>query len=116
MANDRHASNSNDEECGVQAFWVAVDAQEQRFDSIECMLREMQQAIARLGIGSNKNHYPNQNCVNEEVFDRPGGVHGPVPQQRHQVPEDSSNDEELEDFREVVTAVGEIRRTPTTFE
>jgi hypothetical protein len=59
---------------------------------------------------------PNQNRINEEVLDRPGGVHGPVPERRHQVLEDSSSDEELEDFREVITAMGEIRRTPTTSE
>jgi hypothetical protein len=37
----------------------SYDAQEQHFDIIELMLREMQLAIAGLGIGSNKNNYWN---------------------------------------------------------
>ncbi|KAH7853915.1 hypothetical protein Vadar_008022 [Vaccinium darrowii] len=103
MANDGHGStHSGDKDHGVQALWAAVEAQEQRYaqrlDGIECMMREIQQAVAGLGIGGTRNHNHNRDRANEMARGRPIAGHIPASPRRAYV--DSSSDEDLEAFIE----------------
>jgi hypothetical protein len=59
MAGDGNDGNHSDgEERGVQALWAAIDARDQQFLRMERTLEALQQAVAGLGVDSNKNHEP----------------------------------------------------------
>jgi hypothetical protein len=78
-------------------------------------LQEIQQTIAGFGFNGNKNINPNQNHANEKALGHPGRDHG-LNLDGGTAFKEFSRNEELEDFENGGSGVGNSRKTPTTFE
>uniref|UniRef100_A0A5B7BER3 RNA-directed DNA polymerase n=1 Tax=Davidia involucrata TaxID=16924 RepID=A0A5B7BER3_DAVIN len=100
MATDGDGSNhSGDDDRGVQALRRTVRDFGQRFDRLEQQLQMMQQAIADLGLGGNRNRERDRARVDDVPRDQP--VMRNVPARRRNNPvyaNNSDSDEEFADF------------------